>query len=86
MRLAPSASAAMPEIATSTGLPAFSAACRVGVPSVSTATIFFTDPIAAAQPAIRPPPPTAISSVSNSACSANSSATLPAPANTTSSS
>jgi hypothetical protein len=56
------------------------------VPSVSTATIFVPSPIAAAQPAIKPPPPTATSKVSNFACSANSSATLPAPANTTGSS
>ena len=76
----------MPEIFTSTGRPARSASCSVGVPSVSTATIFVPSPIAAAQPAIRPPPPTATSSVSNLACSANSSATLPAPANTTGSS
>src|ERR1700694_5793676 len=70
-RFGASESAAMPSVFASTGWPAARARQRVGEPSGSSAMIFTRPRHQAAMPPIKPPPPTATSSVSTSGRSAS---------------
>ena len=83
-------SAKLPTLSSSTGLPAFSAACKQALSSASTPITFISgrsDFIYTAIPASKPPPPTGINTASSSFnCCISSRATVPWPTITSGSS
>ena len=83
MRRAPRESAATPDTATSTGLPAARAACSVGAFTGSRASTWLRLLNQAANPATRPPPPTLTSTRSGRPASSSiSRPSVPAPTTT----